>query len=437
MSAGLRFLLAIGVLHVVGAAVLASRRSRGRKEMPIAWIAEAGLAGVLIVAGEMFLFTSFGVPWSVPSLLALPLAAGIVGVFRQELPGRRPMRFRLPASTPGVALTTVILIVVAYAAMTARATSADLALFWGAKAERFAMARGIDVPFLKAPEHYLMHSDYPPLLPLLEGFGTLVAGRFPWGASLATLPWFLAIFAAIFHAGALERLKDPEAAAGLTAVATGVLGLASLVAATAGNADPGLLAFETAALVAVTSSGDDPSAEWAAGAALAGTVLLKIEGTFFAIMLIAGVIISRPKRRGLLRSAARLGGPPFLALGAWLVFCARHGLLDVYRGGRIGAFTLQHAGKVPAAMLRSADYEYHFLPWIALALAAFALRKFGFSAVPLWTGIGFLAANLYVYLHGTADPTTWIGWSAGRTLMTVLVCAFCSIGSSDPAASTS
>jgi len=48
--------------------------------------------------------------------------------------------------------------------------------------------------------------------------------------------------------------------------------------------------------------------------------------------------------------------------------------------------------------------------------------------LPLWTAAGFLAVNVFFYLHGTRDPTEWIGWSAARTLITVLVCGFLSIG---------
>jgi len=46
-------------------------------------------------------------------------------------------------------------------------TCGDLIYFWGPKGQAFPLRRLIDANFLGLRDYYLMHSDYPPLLPLL------------------------------------------------------------------------------------------------------------------------------------------------------------------------------------------------------------------------------------------------------------------------------
>ena len=58
------------------------------------------------------------------------------------------------------------------------ATSVDLVFFWGAKAQQFAAARGIDLEFLRNPAHQYMHPYYPPLVSNVFAFATMAAGRF-------------------------------------------------------------------------------------------------------------------------------------------------------------------------------------------------------------------------------------------------------------------
>ena len=418
---GLRFLLAIAGLHVAGWGLLTLLPAGLRAILPR--FPATGLAGLLFVGGEMLAFSFLAISWTLPRLLALPTLVVCGGLLRRggsrEIPGPRSALLVIAAGIVALA---------AYGSWSARATSADFVLFWGAKGERFALARGIAVPFLKAPEHYLMHPDYPPLLPFLYAFGSLAAGRFPWGASLLVMPWFLAMTVSVFHGVAEKRLDHPRESALLTAVFAGVLGLTGLVTCAAGSADAGLIAFETAALAVLLSTGGGPS-EWIAGAAFAGACLLKLEGLFVSAIVISGVIlVCRPGWRRRLVSAARLSLFPAIGLGSWLLFCRANGLIDFYRGGQIGAFTLKNASRIPPAILHAAAYDYAFLPWIALALTGFAFRQRGWAFLPLWTAGAFLSVNVYFYLHGTADPTIWIWWSAGRTLITVLTCGSLAIG---------
>lgn len=417
------FVLALAGVHAIGAAVLFAL-PRPRHDL-LPRFSLTGLVGALALTAEMFLLAIAGIPWSIPRLAALPAALAVSGVLRR--PTRVAAR-RTRLSSAFIASAIVVLIV-AYAAVTGRATSMDLTLFWGAKSERFALARSIDVEFLGQPDHYGIHPDYPPLLPFLNAFGTMAAGRFPWGASLLVMPWFLAMATTAFHAGTRDR-EAPAAAGWLTPVFAGTVGLAAVAALTAGNADLILIAYETAALSLLVRRSAGAVDRWAAGAALAGGCLVKIEGAFFAAIAVAAFVVTdRGEDRG--RGAVALSLPPTIAVGAWVMFCRAHGLLDFYAGGKIGPFTLQNLGKIPPAMLRAASYDSFFVPWIALGLAAFACRRRRFSPFPAAVAAGLLAVNVFFYLHGTNDPTRWIGWSAGRTLISVLVCGFVAIGGQD------
>jgi hypothetical protein len=421
VSAGLVFVLALAGVHGIGAAVLAPLPRSCRELLPV--FPATGLLGGLVLTIEMFLFSIARIPWTIPLLCAVPVALGLVAVFRRS---ESEKRVRRPGLSLPVLATAFVVGLVSYAAVTGRATSVDLLLFWGAKSEHFALARAIDVGFLRRPEHYLMHPDYPPLLPCLLAFATIAAGRFPWGASLLVMPWFLAMAATTYHAAARRRNADRLAAGWVTAVFAAAIGLAAVSALTAGNADVPLIAFETAALVLLVDRGSEGAARWGAGLALAAATILKIEGLFFAA-LATGVFVVRAPARERRNVLVSLALPSAIAIGSWLLFCRAEGLLDLYRGGQIGPFTFRYLGRVSAGLVKAASYECLYVPWIAAALAAAALRRTGFALAPLLVAAGFVVVNAYFYMHG-GDPTVWIGWSAARTLISVLPCLFVSIG---------
>jgi hypothetical protein len=423
MSAGAKFILAIGLIHVIGFAVLAASGKKTSGLVPL--FGSSGAVGLVTVILEMLAFSLAGIPWSIPALCAMPFLAGAIGLIV-----RRGVSSGHSASRPSPAavVTAVFLLLATYAAATTRATALDLVLFWGAKGERFAIARSIDVAFLSRPENYLMHSDYPPGLPFLFAFGSLVAGRFPWGASLLVMPWLLAATVSLFAASARKRIGNPEGAGWLTAVCGGVLAFSYLVTLSAGNADSLLILFEVAAFTALACARGHARGEWLAGFALAGAVLAKIEGVFFAAIFTSCIaIIERSGFRDRVQTALRLSAVPASVFIAWMIFCRTHGLLNIYRGG-MGQFTLMHAAKIPSAVLQSASYGYGYLPWLAIGAAAFAVRRFGFARAPLVMAVLFLGVNIFFYLHGERDPTEWIGWSAGRTLITMMTCFLFSLG---------
>ncbi|HEY2798383.1 MAG TPA: hypothetical protein VGK26_10890 [Thermoanaerobaculia bacterium] len=385
-------------------------------------------AGSLALCVSMLLTTALHVRWSV-WLLLLPSAAAML------VPGDR-FRDRPagPEPRPALALAALasILGVVAYAAGTARATAADFVLFWGTKGERFARARAIDVGFLRDPLHYLIHPDYPPLVPGLYAWGTLIAGRFAWRTALLSFPLFVA-FAAItlygFARPALGRRVALENAC-LLAVLLGFLGVANMVA---GDAEPELFLFEVLALAALVFAGRSAAGLAAAAVGLAGAVLTKVEGTVFAVLVVgAYTVLGDSASRSRARTMAVMGLPPAAALVSWLLFCRQNGLLDIFR---LGARTRLTPGELPIVVRELVRYDLfgpRLAAWAVVGALLIARRPPRAAVFPLAVAAGFLGFMVYMYLSGKGDPTLWIQWSAARLSMTPLVC--CLIATMQPAA---
>ncbi len=310
----------------------------------------------------------------------------------------------------------------AYAAGTARATAADFVLFWGTKGERFARARAIDVAFLSDPLHRLIHPDYPPLVPSLYAWGTLIAGRFAWRTALLSFPLFVAFAALTLYGFARPALGRRVALqnACLLAVLLGFLGVANMVA---GDAEPELFLFEVLALAALVFAGRSPAGLAAAAVGLAGAVLTKVEGTVFAVLVVgAYAAFGASAWRSRAKAAAVLALPPGAALAGWLLFCRQNGLLDIYR---LGARTQLTPGVLPVVVRELVRYDLlgpRLAAWAVVGALLIARRPSRAALLPLSVAAGFLVFMVYMYLSGQGDPTLWIQWSAARLSMTPLTC---------------
>jgi hypothetical protein len=383
----------------------------------------ASAAGSLALCVAMLSSSALQVRWSI-GLLLLPSAAALL------LPGdRRFRRFGDPSPSPGeappalgLAALATILGVVAYAAGTARATAADFVLFWGTKGQRFAQARAIDVAFLRDPLHYLIHPDYPPLVPCLYAWGSLLAGRFAWRTALLSFPLFTAFAALTLYGFARPALGRRAALANACFLAAllGFLGVANMVG---GDAEPELFLFEVLALAALVFAGDRAAGVAAAAIALAAAVLTKIEGTVFAVLVVgayAALGPSTPRDRP--KRALVLGLPAATALAGWLLFCRRNGLLDIFR---LGARTHLRTGELPVVLRELVRYDLfgpRLAAWAVVGALLIARRPPRAALFPLSVAAGFLVFMVYMYLSGSGDPTLWIQWSGARLSMTPLVC---------------
>ena len=154
----------------------------------------------------------------------------------------------------------------------------DLVFFWGAKAQQFAAARGIDLEFLRNPAHQYMHPYYPPLVSNVFAFATIAAGRFVWTAAALTFPLTLGALAAALP-GVLRGMTSARAAAATSALVVATLACIGSQADIAGNADMPLYLFETLAMALLLR----PDAAGASGDLLAGLLFAaaataKVEG---------------------------------------------------------------------------------------------------------------------------------------------------------------
>ena len=314
------------------------------------------------------------------------------------------------------------LLVCAYASLTARATSADLLFFWGAKAERFASAGGIDVAFLKDRNHWAIHTDYPPLLPSLWAFASLCAGRFAWGASLATLT-IAAAFLVLAVWGLARTSENECGATWAAALVAAMLAATWPVSGTAGNADPILIFFEGTALLLVIFAGSKPGAPLLAGALLAAGVLTKFEGTFFVGPLSAASLVVGG--RGRWRRAIIIAALPVAALVSWVAFCRSRGLLSFMREPPGLYLNAAHVGIVWRGMMASASYGAAYLPWIVAAVLLILARPPSSRlAAALTCAALILTADFLIYFVSPTDPTLWVGWSGARLLLTPLFCLY-------------
>jgi hypothetical protein len=312
---------------------------------------------------------------------------------------------------PATSFTSVILIITLYAIATTRETCADLIYFWGPKGQQFWIKETIDVAFLGFPHYFLMHSDYPPLLPEVFAFASMVVHRFSWWGALYTTLLFLAASAFALR-GFTGRSRD-------ALLLTAVLGYAYAVSMVAGAADALLIFFELVALAALTFGKGVRGSYVLAAIAMAGAIMTKVEGAVFVVVTVGALTLWSEKR---IRAAAT-AVPALILIGSWVAFCAKHNLLDAYKqGGEPGHWEL--AGTVVANTVRMASYEAFFLPWLA-ALAPLALgRNFRRAALPLLVAGGSIVATLFFYLHVDVlheTPQWSIAASAERVLLTPLM----------------
>ncbi|HKR64620.1 MAG TPA: hypothetical protein VJZ00_12890 [Thermoanaerobaculia bacterium] len=364
-------------------------------------IAIAGAAGALITAFVMSAMSLAGVEWSRTRLVIVFAILAALGFTRVRNGTRDTFHI-------ADVCTLVVLAITAYGLLTARETTGDLLFFWGPKGAHFFRAGAIDAGYLRDPNHFFAHRDYPPLLPLLFAWSNTISREFSWWAAVLASGLFLCGIIALIRAcgDALSAL-----------LAASVLAWAFGWAQIAGGADPLLLFFEAVTVTALISFRDARSQTIVAAIGLAGAVLTKVEGASFAIAVIVALLLERrPSRR-----LAAIALPAAALLGAWLLFLVRADLLDTYRGP--GTFTLRYWREVLAGTFAAARYNAFWIPWIApIAIVLLAGRNIRRARLPLTIAALTILATLYFYLKSPTDPNAfWIPSSAQRVLLTPLL----------------
>jgi hypothetical protein len=377
-------------------------------------------AGAVLISTGMTVFAILGIAWNP---IVLVLLAGVASFLLRRLLRAEPAPDESPREEPqatlleklALGLMGVSLLAAFLATAAAAATSPDLLLFWGPKAQAFAAARTIDASFLRNPDLLYMHPSYPPLVANLLAFATQAAGRLPWGAAALTFPLLLAVLA--FSLPGALRLGAPRrtawAASALVVSALGFLGNELDVG---GNADPWLWTFEILAMAILVSSAAPPGAlQLLAGLLLAGAITSKVEGLLFALACLPLFLLLRWKEVRIVRALVLLAVPSALSLGAWFFFESSRHVFFGYE--QYGPFLEIHWDRLPLVLsavgraLWSAGWALpYFLPLAALLVS---FGRTGFRGLPLGVSLVLGILFVFAYLHGP-DPSEWIAWSAGR-----------------------
>lgn len=416
MKPGLIWLAAFLALPVAGAPLLAHPAFR-RYGFACRAVLAAGV-GAVVLSLVMTLATLAGVSWGIVWLLAVSAAVSALlraGLESEADDPETPLEeTRLPGRL-SIALSGLSVIAAFYAARTASATSADLLLFWGPKAEAFAAARAIDVVFLRAPLHPYMHPDYPPLVTNVYAFATMLAGRFPWGTAPLSFALVTAGFALALP-GVLGAARPRDPALALSALIIASTTLLGIILNVAGNGDAILLFFEVCAAALLTAPDAwRGSQRLLAGIFLAGAASAKVEGLAF-VAAAAALFLVLDRRGRTLRGAALLLAPTVVSLLAWFAFGAKTRLFRFYEG--YGSFLSLHWESLPlildtlAYALFQVAWGLPFLVPIAVLLCARGLSRS--SWIPLGCAALLSGFFVFTYLHSTYLLEEWIGWSAGR-----------------------
>lgn len=392
----------VSVLSVIGYGVWAIRIPYVQRLEAPSRVAVMLAVGTATAGLVMLLLSVAGIRWTYLSL-AVPLVLSLLLVRRGA---RVRIRFR------GWIAPAIFVFLTLYAGWSARITNPDFLFFWGPKGVHFHAARGLDAAFLKAPHYRLMHSDYPPLLPMVYAFGSSLAGRFSWHGALLLPGIYLAAAVAGFRGMARTTIGEERASLFATLLAS-VLAYTFVRASVGGTAEPLLILFLVMAVSALTF-GEDAGAYTIAALALGGAVLTKVEGSVLAATVIAAfALTSRSMRR-----AVTLALIPAAVLMIWLLFANRHGLIDSYAIGK----TPIHVAQLPTILrlvVEKASYNAFYLPWIAVLSALAIGRTWRPAALPLLVSCGSIGAVVFYYLH-SSEPERWIRESVDRVLLPTL-----------------
>ncbi len=373
-------------------------------------VAIAGAAGALFTGIVMSAMAIVQLEWSRTRLvLALATLAflGFVAVSRRPSTQRSEESRDNSRHRWAVGGVLVLFAITLYSVLTARATIGDLLFFWGPKGIHFFRAGTIDVHFLRNPDHFLQHRDYPPLLPLLLAWSNTLSRTFSWWAALLLSILCLAAIVAMVRAFSRDTLS--------ALLTTSVLAWCFVRAWVGGGADPLLLVYEALAVCALVFVRDAKSQTILVAIGLGAAVVTKVEGASFLVAVVVAMLLHRvPWKRITVMLV-----PAGLLLGGWLTFIVRAQLLDTYRGP--GEFSLQYFAAVMKGTFAQASYDAYWIPWIAPLIVLF-LGDVRRARLPLTVAALTLGAALYIYLKSPSDPTVfWIPSSAHRVLLTPLL----------------
>lgn len=399
----------------------------GIRRLPTpARLAAAFLTGAFLLSIEATLLSLVGLRWNVLTL-ALPLVAlNAFVVWRKQGDWRAtPMEragagFTIPCTLVSLAATAHMVLRL----LTGRATSVDYIFFWGVKALRFANVGGIEHELLSWTFAIHTHPNYPPLVPVTLAWGAILTGHLPWlGAVFTSILWLLA-GAFVLHGFLRLRL----AARPSLAVATFwwvAMAISMMHALSGGNAEGALIAFTTAAVVAllIESREDALEARFFAALMIAGAVATKAEASVSWALLILAVVTRDLlwRKPQVIRRVAPLVILPGITAALWILFKMIY-KIPIGDPTREAGFMIhfRFLSETVIAMTRHLEAGTFGLSWILPPLFALFARRLlrrgsWVEVLPaLAVTIGLLFGFAAHYLHASYNPTELIGWTFPR-----------------------
>jgi hypothetical protein len=360
--------------------------------------------------------TLAGVRWSRATVLA-PLGALVLAA---AIAAFRSHRRATPGPAPGWGDVVALFAVLAFGAFAASRWIAnpDFVYHWGLKGHRFWLAGGVDYPFLARPWNWVIHPDYPNLLPELHALTALLAGRWQEPGPMVLSPCFLALTLLAVRASLAETGVPPfarQAFVAATALACAAFGIGYRMA---GAAD-WLPALALAAALPPLLARPSPAADVEVGLCAAFAAASKMEGMPLAAFLVAVQLARHAAARRPVRplGLAALALPALLVVGHWLAMVAHHHLLQP---SNVGPLRLGHLVAAAPAIRRSLLLmEWHGAPLlllVALPLLLVRGRVRAFAAVA-WLQVGFY---LWTYAVTPVDPVQLVLTTLPRFVLQLL-----------------
>jgi hypothetical protein len=364
-----------------------ARALLARHGAPVAAI--AGLSygiGALLLTLEALVFSALGVPWTVAGLSAPLLVLSVWLIWRTEnglspSPLSSPAaRSRLPRAMAGAVVVGLLAAgVLAVGLLNSSADSVDFVLFYGVKALLFAKARAI-------PPWLLSHSlfahaapRYPPLMPLVESWGVLLAGELPWRfRPLISLVWYVAAVAAI--GSRLRRRLGAHFGGAAAAYWASALALSLAFSYSGGNGEAPLVYFLSIAGAWLLTESPGESRLLPA-CLLAGAALTKQEGLLAALALAAGTAVrdAVQRRPRAFARGALAAGLPVAAVLVWFGWEWISGLPVGYTPpAPVSQLDLRLLPEIAPDVFRNLDAGTRGLSWVLpIALLLFVRPRQG------------------------------------------------------------
>lgn len=347
----------LAVLVLVVLLALAGRTLPLRR-WTLRWMAGAVLFHLLLTAYDFV-----GIPWTRISVLVPLLGLAFLG-WRAE---REPSS-SLPSDLGwGDGAALFALAAFGFLASTLWITTPDFIYHWGIKGNRFFLTHGVDYAWLAREWNWVLHPDYPNLVPELFAGSALLAGRFDAPAQML---WSTLCFGLLLAAGRETLKTTPRwwAQSGLAAVALPLAGF-GLGQRIAGGAD-WMPALALVAAMPALLRPADREGDVEVGIAAAFAAASKIEGMPLAAFLVA---VHLARRRPDLRGMLWLVLPTAAVAIPWAARTFGHGLYQKFNSG---SFDPSRAPVILRGLVdATTGANWHGLPAVLLTLPLLLLVR--------------------------------------------------------------